>query len=43
MSDAPKPRLLRRVARLFGPYRLPVAAIVVLIFVTSGLGVVNLC
>jgi ATP-binding cassette, subfamily B, bacterial len=33
--------LLRRVARLFRPYRSRVAVIVVLILITSGLGVVN--
>jgi ATP-binding cassette subfamily B protein len=33
--------LLRRVARLFRPYRARVALIVVLILITSGLGVVN--
>ena len=33
--------LLRRVARLFKPYRLQVAVVLVLILVTSGLGVVN--
>ena len=33
--------LLRRVARLFRPYRGRVALIVVLILITSGLGVVN--
>ena len=33
--------LLRRVARLFKPYRPQVAIVLVLILVTSGLGVVN--
>jgi ATP-binding cassette, subfamily B, bacterial len=35
------PSLLRRVARLFRPYRGRVAFVVILILVTSGLGVVN--
>jgi len=37
----PHPRLLRRVARLFRPYRLHVVAIVVLILAGGGLGVAN--
>jgi ATP-binding cassette, subfamily B, bacterial len=38
---SPSPGLLRRVARLFHPYRGRVALVVILILVTSGLGVVN--
>ena len=38
---SPSTGLLRRVARLFRPYRGRVAFVVVLILVTSGLGVVN--
>jgi ATP-binding cassette, subfamily B, bacterial len=38
---SPSPGLLRRVARLFRPYRGRVALVVSLILITSGLGVVN--
>jgi ABC-type multidrug transport system fused ATPase/permease subunit len=38
---SPSTGLLRRVARLFRPYRGRVAFVVILILVTSGLGVVN--
>jgi ATP-binding cassette, subfamily B, bacterial len=38
---APRPRLVRRVARLFRAYRLQVAFVLVLILITAGLGVVN--
>jgi ATP-binding cassette, subfamily B, bacterial len=40
-SDEPRARLVKRIARLFRPYRGRTALILVSILVTSGLGIVN--
>ena len=41
LDRKPHPGLMRRIVRLFGPYKLPVAAVGLLIVVNAGLGVIN--